>query len=312
MVIHPRTRRNGRDIDRDGILPLRREDVGALPLSWRHRLGFGEIRDLVSSFPGRSVYQPHTGHFALIGPWRNRSDIVQLLDVSAWSGAQAAFDAAAGSSGEFGAELAVVVENDERRRPSLYARYGLEHIEDVIAMELDPLTMPSPNGPQLRFVPVLPGAPDLPAIRLVDDLAFGWLWRNGPEEFRHYFAMDDVHVFLGLLDGEPVSYFGVTVYDGWGHLDRIAVRPDLQGQGIGSATLGGALTFLLANGARSVGLSTQGHNQRSRRLYERFGFVRLPQNDYRIYGRALRSQMLGDVLARPPVARSRVEESSRQ
>ncbi|HEV2527607.1 MAG TPA: GNAT family N-acetyltransferase [Thermomicrobiales bacterium] len=311
MVIHPRTRGTERTADRGGILPLRREDVAALPLSWRHKLSYGEIRDLVRAFPGRSVYQPHTGHFALIGPWRHRLDIVQVIDVSAWSAAQGVFDGAATAAGQLGADLAVVVENDERRRPSLYASYGLEHIEDVITMELDRPAMPARLNPRLRFVPVLPGTPDLPAIRLVDDLAFPWLWRNGSEEFGHYLAMDDVHVFLGLLDDEPVSYFGVTVYDGWGHLDRIAVRPDLQGQGVGSATLGEALSFLIANGARSVGLSTQAHNEHSRRLYERFGFVRLPQNDYRIYGRALGGQSLDDLLARPPIARSRLEETPR-
>ncbi len=311
MVIHERTRGLVRSFDREGIRAIRREDVGDLPLSWRHQLGDGEIRDLVRSYPGRSMYQPHTGHFALFAPWRHRPDIVQVLDVSAWSAAQAVVDAAARAAGDLGADFAVVVENDERRRPSLYTSYGMEHIEDVITMELDRPAPPPRVDPRLRFVPVPAGGADLPAVRLIDGLAFPWLWRNGPEEFDYYLRLDDVHAYLAFLDDEPVSYFGVTLYDGWGHLDRIAVRPDRQGRGIGGATLAGALSFMLAHGARSVALSTQAHNRESRRLYERFGFVRLPQNDYRIYGRALRDQSVAEVLARTSIGPTRTEETPR-
>ena len=68
------------------------------------------------------------------------------------------------------------------------------------------------------------------------------------------------------------------------HLDRIAVRPDLQGSGYGAATLAFTVETLFHRGSRRVGLSTQATNHRSRRLYERFGFRRTPGHDYDLYG----------------------------
>jgi RimJ/RimL family protein N-acetyltransferase len=41
-------------------------------------------------------------------------------------------------------------------------------------------------------------------------------------------------------------------------------------------------------GARRIGLSTQGDNARSQRMYEHVGFKRSRSNDYRLYGHWLR------------------------
>jgi len=85
-------------------------------------------------------------------------------------------------------------------------------------------------------------------------------------------------------DGEAVAYFGVTLFPDWGHLDRVAVVPEHQGRGLGLETLGLAVDTMRRRGARRVGLSTQRTNVRSQRLYERFGFQRTPDHDYRLFG----------------------------
>jgi ribosomal protein S18 acetylase RimI-like enzyme len=84
--------------------------------------------------------------------------------------------------------------------------------------------------------------------------------------------------------GRLVSYVGVTRFRAWGHLDRIAVLPELQGQGIGLESLEWALYVLAQSGARRIGLSTQARNERSRLLYERYGFQRKTNQDYYLYG----------------------------
>jgi ribosomal protein S18 acetylase RimI-like enzyme len=56
------------------------------------------------------------------------------------------------------------------------------------------------------------------------------------------------------------------------HLNRIAVTPRSQGQGVGAILLSSALRALWQSGARMVSIDTQGHNHHSRRLYDRFGF----------------------------------------
>jgi ribosomal protein S18 acetylase RimI-like enzyme len=93
-----------------------------------------------------------------------------------------------------------------------------------------------------------------------------------------------VEIYLGLIDGIPVSYVGITTFPSWGHLDRIAVDPDLQGKGYGRFALAFAVETLLARGARKVGLSTQSTNERSQRLYLKYGFRRTNDHDYDLWG----------------------------
>lgn len=298
MVIHERPRSTPAPrLDGSGVCGLRPEDVARLPLTWYHRHDRGDVRRLLRVMPGRSVWRPDTGEFALIGPWRHRSDVVQLVELSAQRSAPALMEYAAATAGRLGASLLVTLENEERRRPSFYDAIAFEHIEDVVTMELaEPRFDPADLG-RLRFVRVEERSDDFDEIREIDNRAFPWLWRNSGMEFSAYARMPDVELYAGLDDGWPVSYYGVTIYNGWGHLDRIAVRPELHGRGVGRATLAHATSVLLRAGSEAIGLSTQGHNHASQRLYERYGFTRRPDNDYRIYGRALAGNELSAVLA---------------
>ena len=300
MVIHELRRRSGTSSDDQRITPLTLDDVSRLPLTWYHRHDRAEIRRLIRNFPGRSVWQPNTGEFALIGPWRHRTDIVQVAELSAQSSAIALIESAAASAGHLGADLMVILESDERRRPSFYRSIDFDHLEDVITLELGIRPDAADATTDLTFVRVVPESPEYDQIRRIDDLAFPWLWRNGSIEFSAYIRMPDVRIYLGLDNGRPVSYHGITLYRGWGHLDRIAVLPELQGQGVGFQTLRHAAAVMARAGAETVGLSTQGHNDQSRQLYERFGFVRQSNNDYRIYGRSLRDEPLARLLNRRP------------
>ncbi len=300
MVIHELGRRTEMSSEGLGIRALTPEDVSRLPLTWYHRHDRGEIRRLVRGFPGRSVWNPDTGEFALIGPWRHRTDIAQVAELSAQRSAVALIESAAAGAGHLGADLLVILESDERRRPSFYAAIDFEHLEDVVTLELDVLPDDAAATTDLTFVRVLPDSPEFAQVRRIDGQAFPWLWRNGPIEFETYIRMTDVRIYLGLSEGRPVSYHGVTLYRGWGHLDRIAVLPDLQGHGVGYQTLRHATAVMAQSGAETVGLSTQGHNHQSRLLYQRFGFIRQASNDYRIYGRSLGEEPLTRLLRRSP------------
>jgi ribosomal protein S18 acetylase RimI-like enzyme len=157
-----------------------------------------------------------------------------------------------------------------------------------VTFELDRLPPPARRSGRLRFVPVNSSdARSRATLLAIDHAAFPWLWQNCELEFETYGLTPGVELFLGLLDNQPVSYVGLTSYLGWGHLDRIAVLPELQGQGLGQEGLAFALDRLAMQGSRRVGLSTQRSNVHSQHLYERFGFRRAWGNDYRVYGRYL-------------------------
>jgi ribosomal protein S18 acetylase RimI-like enzyme len=122
----------------------------------------------------------------------------------------------------------------------------------------------------------------------LDHRAFPWLWWNSAGEFENYASVPGVEIVLVRFeDGAPLGYIGTTSLGTWGHLDRIAVDPDLQGRGYGRRLLSLSIRRLGAAGAKRVALSTQASNTVSRALYESVGFRRSRAHDYRIYGRRL-------------------------
>ena len=277
----------------NGVRILLPEDVDLLRLGWQHRHDAHDVRRLLSIYPERSVWIPETREFALVGPWRHRADIAAVQEFSAIRGIEPLIAALLQLSRQADTTLVLITELDERRRPSFYGRLGFEELEEVITYELDrPGTQPLPAPPvaPVTFVPItFADGPGLDVVLRIDHVAFPWLWWNSAEELRSYVVTPGVALYLGLLEGQPVAYVGMTSYPGWGHLDRIAVLPDVQGQGVGRRALAFAAGTLARRGARRIGLSTQADNIRSQRLYERFGFRRSRVNDYRLYGSWLRN-----------------------
>ena len=268
---------------------LRPSDVAALRLPGRR--GAESVRRLLEVHPGRSVWVPATLEYALIGPWRNRPEIASIEDLVAVRHLEELLRAAVERCADQGDELVLTVELDSRRSPARYERAGLEMLEEVITYQIGVPREPWSGSDHIRLVPV--DANDQAAINLVtriDQASFPWLWRNNRAEFDVYLHTPGVEVWLVEAAGDPVAYFGVTLFPDWGHLDRVAVVPEQQGRGFGLETLGLAVDTMRQRGARRVGLSTQRTNRRSQRLYERFGFQRTPEHDYRLFGAWCRAE----------------------
>ena len=288
MAIGIGRRETGRSIDQE-IRVLVPGDIPSLRLGWQHRHDAEDIERLLGIFPSRSVWLPDTREFVLLGPWRHRPEIAGVVEVAAVRNAEALIEQAVRLADERGAALVLMTEMDERRRPAFYERMGFVELEEVITYESDRVAPLPTNTYPLTFVQVAGHDTSLlEAVLRLDHLAFPWLWWNSSAELAAYSFMPGVAIFAGMLDGDVITYAGVTTYPGWGHLDRIAVHPDHQGRGFGRITLGFALGTLTVRGARRIGLSTQGDNARSQRMYEHVGFKRSRSNDYRLYGRWLR------------------------
>ncbi|MBX6754510.1 MAG: GNAT family N-acetyltransferase [Thermorudis peleae] len=270
------------------ITPLLPSDAHRVRLSWSSRYTPQALAQHLSAYPGLSCWIPESGEYVIAGPWRHRSEIIGILELSANQHAPVLLDYVSEAAHEHGARLLVMQEQHERRSPIFYANVGFTLIEQILVYELTVFHPPMPDG-RLRFERVSPDDPFVFGELLsVDHTAFSWLWRNSEAEFTDYLADPQVDVYLGRnAQGEAVSYVGVTRMRGWGHLDRLAVGRDYQGQGYGLASLTWAVWLLAQRGAHRVALSTQARNRRSRALYERFGFHRTPSFDYDIYGRWL-------------------------
>lgn len=268
------------------IVPLELSDVSRLRIGWRSRLAADDIRRVLDQLPGRSMWDRDTFEYGVVAPWRNRTDIVQIAELSAVLHPDEMVLAISERAHALGASLTVMVEVDETRRSTFYDRCGFSHIEKVITYEIERREVPRVVRPrELTFVSVDPTNDEMREILLrLDNRSFPWIWWNSDLEFRVYGLTPGVEMYLGLIDGQPVSYVGITNFPSWGHLDRIAVDPNLQGKGYGRFALAFAVETLLSRGASKVGLSTQSTNERSQHLYVNYGFRRVHNHDYDLWG----------------------------
>jgi ribosomal protein S18 acetylase RimI-like enzyme len=235
--------------------------------------------------PGRSVWIPETLEYLVVAPWRNRPEIASVEEFVAVRNADTLLRAAFERCVDRGDDLFLAIELEAHRGRSRYERAGLELLEEVITYEVQSSRVPAPAADRVRLVPVIAGDDrSLDRILRIDEHAFPWLWRNSRAEFENYLRTPSVAVSMVEADGQPVAYVGATLFPGWGHLDRIAVAPEVQGQGLGRDALALVVDAMRRQGARRVALSTQRTNWRSQRLYERFGFHRTPELDYQLFG----------------------------
>jgi ribosomal-protein-alanine N-acetyltransferase len=281
------------------ILPLQPADVARLRLGWWSRVDSGELVRLLERGPGASVWMPATHEYAIVAPWRHRDSIAHLVDLVAVRHPVELTHAAIERAGEAGARLFLVIEASDRRQGSFYERVGLQLLETVLSYELalNRAISPPVRPGEIEHVVELTEAL-LADLVNIDANAFPWLWQNSEVEFRDYFGQPGVAIFLLREAGRPIGYLGITVFPGWGHIDRIAVRRDRQGRGYGRILTEFAISRLGALGAMRVGLTTQLRNTRSQSLYAGLGFRRQAASDYRMYGRPLwQNDSIDDLVA---------------
>jgi ribosomal protein S18 acetylase RimI-like enzyme len=271
-----------------GAQPLLPADVDRLRLGWWSRLGVEEVRRLLVSAPGHSLWIPETHEYIMVGPWRHRTDVMHVQDLVAVRHPVELMRAAIRQTMNAGSRLFLAVEMAERRQDSFYDRTGLELLESVISYELParPAVVERLSGIEIRPVESLTDQ-DLDSLTSVDWASFPVLWQNSVDEFREYFTQTGVKLFVMREHGRPVGYLGTTAFPGWGHIDRLAVIRGEQGKGLGRMLTEFAINHLVSLGAVRIGLSTQQRNARSQALYSRLGFRRQVTGDYRIYGQAL-------------------------
>jgi ribosomal protein S18 acetylase RimI-like enzyme len=271
----------------DAIQTLMPADIPRLHLRNHPRLRPGDAESLVIQAPGLSKWHPESGEFVLVTPWRHRKDIPSVNVLSAFQHEDELVGAAMASAEEKGAAAFVLLDAFEIRRSEFYDRNQLQQLETILTYEhSDPHALIRDIPPYRQdFAPWF-GDTDgvLQELIDLDHAAFPWLWWNSQEEFHAYARMPFVEIWVGRIDGKVTSYIGITHFRRWAHLDRIAIMPDVQGQGLGRETLSFAVERMLEMGAERVGLSTQRNNTRSRHLYERSGFVETPELNYDLFG----------------------------
>lgn len=260
------------------LRPARREDLAWLWPPVRNAQMFdtaAELQRFWSDAPWR-VRVNARGEAAVLVRWREHLDLLAMRGV--WCSERRLplvledLRAVARQQG-FGRLLSPLLPEDAARP---YLDDGMQPVQRIIVLRCllrrRPRLLESPAGPAVTLRLGTPA--DLPAVLAVDNAAFEPFWAYDRQMLARYCATER----LGLAEahGEVVGYTLGTVRRGEGSLGRLAVRPDVQGRGIGAVLLEDALAFLERDGADRVTLCTQAENARSRSLYRHAGFDEVP------------------------------------
>lgn len=154
---------------------------------------------------------------------------------------------------------------------SLLREFQFTYIEDVVTLRRYGRYFPSHGSeqPHIRRMEL----EDVSMVKRIDHLAFTPPWQMSKSEVRQGVRIASYGT-LASVDGQPVGYQITTKHGMNGHLARLAVLPDAQGQGVGSALMADMLTWFEQRNILSVTVNTQASNIRSQKLYEKYQFQR--------------------------------------
>lgn len=149
---------------------------------------------------------------------------------------------------------------------------GFTHQDDIVILEWkgDHPTSSSRNpGIEIRSM----RAYDLPEVYQVDQAAFAPLWQNSLASLTKAFNQPGIST-VALSQDQIVGYQISTTITIQGHLARLAVDPDHQGQQVASALVDDLLHQFVKRGVWRATVNTQAHNKPSLAVYQKFGFQR--------------------------------------
>lgn len=147
---------------------------------------------------------------------------------------------------------------------------GFQQLTMIETYRKDDLeTPPVIPAPDLVIRPVAEG--DFERLAMLETAVFAPLWRFSASTLR--LAWREAIGFDVALAGEQIVGYQISSGGRFGaHLVRMAISPDVQGQGVGSALLAHTTHGYRAQGYDHITLNTQVDNPSSHHLYEKFGF----------------------------------------
>lgn len=157
---------------------------------------------------------------------------------------------------------------------------NFEHTDNVVVLMWErSVRLPDPKPTDIRIRAMMPE--DLDIIEKIDHESFGPVWKNSYDSLELAFQQS-VIASVAESDNEIVGYQYSTSSAMGGHLARLAVKTDMQGEGIGYLLIYQLLTQFRKQGVIHVTVNTQQNNVASLGLYSKAGFT-LTGESYRVY-----------------------------
>jgi ribosomal protein S18 acetylase RimI-like enzyme len=156
---------------------------------------------------------------------------------------------------------------------------GFEPIQTLALLRLD-LTRDMRFGTVQHELRTIRGTRHLAVAARLDLAAFENGWELDPSSILDACHATPAHrIRLAITSTDQPAGYIITGRNGAaGFIQRLAVDPGLEGQGIGTSLLSDGLTWLHRRGVREVLVNTNFDNHRALALYERFGFRLLPES----------------------------------
>jgi ribosomal-protein-alanine N-acetyltransferase len=264
--------------------PLRTERVGGLRFLLGSRFTASTLSRHLAVNPGLSWRAARNGQYVVGGYWRRRPDIASVVELATGRYRRELVERLVASARAVGCELVIGEGAQGDDGGALWRDLDFAPVDQIVEYERLGLW----RGPPPTDLPVRRYRPeDLQPTLALERRCFPWLWWNSTAEMAHYGDADESEIWVlagpqGRIDG----YVGLTVRGARGHLDRLAVAPELRRRGLGTGLVAHALARFAAYGVGRVTLTTQHDNTRAQPLYERFGFS-LSRYRLTIYGRWL-------------------------
>lgn len=122
---------------------------------------------------------------------------------------------------------------------------------------------------------------DLAEVERIDAASFVPVWQNSRSALQLALKQATL-ASVAAINGQIIGYQISTATPLGGHLARLAVHPDWQGQGVGQTLLYDLLLKFKERGAHTITVNTQQENIASLYLYQKFGF-RPTDETYAVY-----------------------------
>ncbi len=151
----------------------------------------------------------------------------------------------------------------------LGVRWGFKRANAIVTMRREGGHIPAPPKPPLRIRDA--SLSDLDRAVEVDAAAFEPIWRYDLATLEAAYPHAATFTLLER-EGELLGYQLSTRHGHIGHLTRLAIIPQAQGQGLGGLLVGEMFRYFAGLGITTLTVNTQEDNYRSQRLYRRLGF----------------------------------------
>jgi ribosomal protein S18 acetylase RimI-like enzyme len=154
---------------------------------------------------------------------------------------------------------------------SVFLSYGYAYSHSEYYMERSDLTPILDSSRNLTFTKAT--IKDIDTLCALDDLCFPEQHGDLLKRFEHILDNRKYELFVAYLHNTPIGKAHIRWESKGATLSDIAITPQQQGKGYGTALIAHCINQALSEGKPAINLDVETHNKRALDLYTRLGFT---------------------------------------